>query len=498
MSLSKKNPPSAFLLMDSMRSIGYTFNAAVADIIDNSISARAKNVWIEFPSDPTNLYLAFLDDGSGMSATELFDAMKYGSKGKEDARAEDDLGRFGLGLKSASFSQCTKLTVVSKKDGKLSANKWDLAYVKTTGDWDLLELEEEEISQVPCIDLLRAKREGTLVVWQDFDVISDVWCGEVYRGLLENVDSAHEYLGLIFHRFLSSRVNPFAIFINGEPVQPIDPFLESNKKTEIKKAFDVPVNDKRGVVRHITVTPYLLPYLKDLTDEDKKKLGGVSRISAMQGFYVYRNNRLIIYGTWFRMAYRTELARYARIKVDIPSTLDEVWKIDVKKQSAELPPSIKRQLETCVEGLQFSSRKKNSHRLTLTEDDKNSLWTKNRTRDKTFVYKINRGSPLVKNILNTLDHGDAVKVEILLSSIEKAIPYHDMYTDEANGAISTELTDEDKALTVQDAVVIFNQLREISPGTTKVELLQRILAVDPFRRFDWLKEKLEKELKDER
>ena len=130
MAIQKINEPVANVLMNSMRSMGYTFEAAIADIVDNSISAKAERIDIKFPVDPGHIYVAICDDGSGMDSDELFDAMKYGSEKKKNGRSTDDLGRYGLGLKSASLSQCRKLTVISKKDGRYSAYSWDLDVIE--------------------------------------------------------------------------------------------------------------------------------------------------------------------------------------------------------------------------------------------------------------------------------------------------------------------------------------------------------------------------------
>ena len=149
-----ENKPTADVLMSSMRSMGYTFEAAIADIVDNSISAAASEIQIRFPVDPIDLFVAVCDNGSGMNRDELFDAMKYGSSLKRGKRQESDLGRFGLGLKSASLSQCRKLTVVSKKAGILSAFTWDLDVVEEKKDWIMLERTAEEIQSLRFIDYL--------------------------------------------------------------------------------------------------------------------------------------------------------------------------------------------------------------------------------------------------------------------------------------------------------------------------------------------------------
>lgn len=487
-----QNPPSAYFLMDSMRSIGYSFDSAVADIIDNSISAKCKRIRIFLSPNPFDISLSFLDDGKGMNEEELISAMRYGSKPADGQREETDLGRFGLGLKSASLSQCRKLTVATMKDGTIRAARWDLDYIEEKQSWALLMLEQDEIDFLPNILELKEQGEGTLVIWQDFDIIRQINNGKEYQGLVANVGSSAEYLGLIFHRFLSGQ-NKVSISVNGEQIEPIDPFLESNRKTEVGKPSDIVIPDSNGVNRHITVTTYLLPFLKDLTEEDKRKLGGVARIASMQGFYVYRNNRLIIYGTWFHMSYRNELAKYARIKVDIPASLDDIWKIDIKKQSAELPPMVRQQLQKCVEQAKFSSRRKSEHRLTIKEGDTDALWRKGLSRDKKASYRINRDAPLIREIIHSLEPSDLPKVQALLSLIEKSVPYHDMYTDEANDNISQELTEEERAQLLAQGITLYSLFQATCPQTEE-EQIEKISKMDPFSKYDWFKEAFRKEL----
>ena len=166
-----ENRPTAEVLMFSMRAMGYSFEAAIADIIDNSVSAGASKVQIGFPYSPTECFVTIADDGCGMTYDELFDAMKYGSLGKKNGRAENDLGRFGLGLKSASLSQCRKLTVVSKKDGNISAMAWDLDEIEKQQDWMLVIHTPDEIQHLPNISQLDAFDTGTIVIWENFDLI---------------------------------------------------------------------------------------------------------------------------------------------------------------------------------------------------------------------------------------------------------------------------------------------------------------------------------------
>ena len=170
MAKERSNPPKANILMESMRSMGYTFESAIADVIDNSIGAGAHNVTLLFPTLPEKCFVAICDDGRGMDSKELFEAMRYGSEAPSEIRAQGDLGRFGIGLKSASLSQCKKLTVISKKSGKLSAFVWDLNLI-TCDDWKILELDKEEIDRIEIVNWLLDYNNGTIVLWEDFDVI---------------------------------------------------------------------------------------------------------------------------------------------------------------------------------------------------------------------------------------------------------------------------------------------------------------------------------------
>jgi len=163
MALYKTNIPKAEFLMGAMRSMGYSFEAAIADIIDNSISAEARNILIKFPTDPINCVVSILDDGNGMDKNSLFLSMKYGSHSSEEERNENDLGRFGLGMKAASLSQCKILTVASKQNGIISAYQWNYDIILHEKEWLVLELNESEISQLYGIGIrLNVKKKDIM------------------------------------------------------------------------------------------------------------------------------------------------------------------------------------------------------------------------------------------------------------------------------------------------------------------------------------------------
>lgn len=346
-----KNIPSPDILMNSLRSIGYSFKTAVADIIDNSISADAKNIWIDFPSySSDNLYITILDDAIGMDDAALFNAMKYGSE--RDEYGEKDLGRFGVGLKSASLSQCRTLTVMSKFNGDIHAYRWDLDEVLRSKEWECLRLDFDEIQACPNYEKLNSLVQGTMVVWQNFDIADQKSNEHAYEYLSEKLDESESHLCLIFHRFMNRSISPVSFFINDRQLKGLDPFLEGsphhkrNPKTDEGKPVEMAVKyydkgyEKEAMIK---VQTFILPHQDDLSKEDVEALGGMEVLKDEQGFFVYRNDRLIIYGTWFRLSSRSvnaELYKYGRIKVDIPNKLDSLWDIDIKKQNAVIPKQI--------------------------------------------------------------------------------------------------------------------------------------------------------------
>ena len=494
MSKDRLHIPKASTLMSSLRSMGYTFESAVADVIDNSISAYARNVHILFPSNPLDkLAIGILDDGIGMTSEELLEAMRYGSSSAEDTRAEDDLGRFGMGLKSASLSQCAKLTVVSYNNGCLNANTWDFKHILEREDWLLQELDDTEIQELPYIDRLKKQDEGTLVIWEDFDVISKSSGGQVYQTLMDLRVPLESHVALIFHRFLSSvGTSRLRIFLNEVEIQPLDPFLEQHPKTTRKKEITLDIKDSDGIERHIHIRPFVLPFATDLKEEDKRLVGGIENLRSKQGFYVYRNKRLIIWGTWFGMKQRAELTKNARVRVDIPNTLDDVWSIDIKKERATIPKHILRRLRTAVEdALDFSVRQQTYRgRTKKVNEDFDYIWDRKEGRGGTFFYQINRDSQFFRFIREKLSDEDYNYVDLLLTEIEKNIPIQQMYIDKSNEAIAPLDNTENRLDEVfQTAVTMISAAKKIRNDSLK-EIIVNLMNWEPFCHYPTLKDKL--------
>lgn len=493
MAKDRENIPVAPTLMGSLRSMGYSFESAVADVIDNSISAHASNIRVLFPTNPLQeTAVGILDDGCGMSSDSLFEAMRYGSMASEAERDEDDLGRFGMGMKAASLSQCRNLTVVSYYDGKRSAFTWDYVYIQKNQKWLIQELTSKEIDSLPYIQELDSQKAGTLVIWRDFDVLSKSSDGQVYETLVDLRKSLDKSLALIFHRFLAaSGSDKLKMQINNQAVKPLNPFLERHPKTTRKKEKTIAIKDSEGVERLISIKPFILPFATDLTEADRRLIGGIENLRAKQGFYVYRNNRLIIWGTWFGMNKRSELTKNARIRVDIPNTLDDIWGIDIKKQHASIPKRILNQLrKTVLDALDTSVNQQTYRGRTAKVDDETDyIWDRKEGRNQMYYYQINRESKLYKFVKEKMSDEDYNYLEMFVTEIENNIPTQQIYIDKSNEAITIEETDSRFDDVYQIAVTMVSSLKSVIPTPTD-KIIDDIMKSEPFCKYPELKDKL--------
>lgn len=470
--------PRADILMTAIRSIGYTFESALADIIDNSISSGASNIHINF-SSISPAYISILDDGCGMNLEELRQAMKYGSKDVREKREKEDLGRFGLGLKTASLSQCKCLTVISKRDGKVYGARWDLDVIQKQQAWMLEVFSESEIEERYPHESFIALRElqtyttGTIVFWENFDRMLD-GSNDVETLFNQKVKDAKKHLEMVFHNFLDSTFpNHVNIFFNHRELKGKDPFLKKHPGTQ-------PLSDEeihlQGEI--IKVKPYILPYLTKLSEEDIDLLGGIEELRHKQGIYVYRNNRLIIWGTWFRLDSKGELNKLARIRVDIPNSLDSIWEVDIKKSTAILPDIIKQNLRNIVKkSISRSERVYTYKGEKILDQNFTHVWEVYSGREE-ISYTINRELQLYKAFVKTLDKGQKETFNSILRLIELTVPYQHAYTVlSKNNTISNSLNEN-------EAEDLINKLLSIiSDEETGDEVLAELRKLDILAKF---------------
>lgn len=476
------NVPHADFLMGSMRSLGYTFESAIADVIDNSISAYAGNIHIKFPAVPSEpCYVSILDDGTGLDNESLLEAMRYGSYSSEAVRDKNDLGRFGLGLKAASLSQCKNLTVASKKDGTISAYRWDYDYVLREKEWYVIELSGEEINKLPEIDELKKKESGTLVIWTEFDILQKSH-GDVFSTLKDYRVKLVDYLSLIFHRYLNGDApHKIEITINNFRLQATDPFLENHKKTNQRQEFHLSIKDTEGIEQYVRVTPFILPFQKDLSKEDIKMIGGIENLKTKQGFYIYRNCRLIIWGTWFRLR-KHELTKNARIRVDIPNSLDDIWNIDIKKQNASIPKQIENQLIRAVKEVIELATGQHTYRGRVNKKNQETdyIWNRIEGREKKYYYTINRDSRIFKLLKTDIPDEYMERFNMVLQEIERNIPYAQMYLDSARNEIDNDQDAERLKDIEHKGILLITEMLSLNESLQPGEMIEKLFHSEPF------------------
>lgn len=411
------------MLIESMRDIGYTLDSALADVVDNSITAGAQNIELFADTSAIEPKLAILDDGVGMDEAELIDAMRPGNRSPLDERASNDLGRFGLGLKTASFSQCRRVTVISRKSGQYCCARWDLDAVVAADDW-IVEL-PDDASGIAWAD--RLGDQGTLVLWEKLDRLSDAGGSPVDQtNLVRRIDEAAQHLELVFHRFLAGErgLKRVSMKLNNRDLEAFDPFHVNHPATISGPEEKIRIKGHDVVVRAFT-----LPHHKKVTPAEWLRYEGRGGYLRNQGFYVYRAKRLIIHGTWFGLARQAELTKLARVRIDMPNQLDADWKIDVKKASAQPPPRVRERLRSIIEAIGATSKRVYTARgRKLASDSRVPVWR--RVQDKNEIsYCINPEHPVITEFAARLPEELKRDFQRLIEMTSAAIPVDSLFAD---------------------------------------------------------------------
>jgi len=461
--------PPAISLINGIRAIGYSFSTAVADIIDNSISAYATN--IDIYSDPLEKepYFAFLDNGIGMNREELINAMTFGSNRSKKIDSPDDLGRFGLGLKSASLSQCRRFLVISKQNEDVNAMAYDLDVIEKVNRWELEELSLNEIKDEPCFEELLKYDSGTLVIWKNFDKL-EINAKNFEDSFRNIVSEAKKHVELVFHRFYN-KVN---IFFSGKRIERRDPFLISSLKKQTGRETPIIINGHK-----IIVIPHTLPNANSLTNEEKALLGNPKSIHDEQGFYIYRNERLIIWGSWLHMGYKSELNKLARVQVDIPSSLDSMWMLDVKKSSAKIPDLIKEQIRCAIEDSIDRSKKTNRYKGLKEQKEMEPIWQRILLREGFVKYEINRANPLIKTLNDLIGEQEKDLLNGLLSQLESYLPQGRIMNDKYD---SINIVNTDENIEEDNVVDQIVKILQFTPDQNREEQLKIMLNMEYYKK----------------
>lgn len=457
-------------LLESMRSVGYSTEAAVADLIDNCITAEARHIVID--ADVVHAkFLAVLDDGRGMTAEVAREALRLA--GSVGDREETDLGRFGLGLKTASLSQARCLTVVTKCAGRVTALSWDIDFVRDSGQWLLIVLDERDLVDLPLWEEFCAQPAGTLVVWNELDLLlGDTSEPGVF--LAERLSVVRSHLALVFHRYLSDGRNRLSIKVNGIALRPIDPFLSDSPKTQRTSPETIQIGSSA-----VRVEAFTMPHPSGLSAKERLRSDFGDGMREAQGFYVYRNRRLISHGHWYGLARMNELSKQTRVQVDVPTALDALWQLDIKKSRAEPPQSFKLRLRQLIDPILNRGHRVHTFRGRRAKTEVAHVWTKLKTRDG-FGYEVNLESPLVESVVSRLHTDDAERVVGLLQTIASTFPVMDAYVEVASNVPPVTKKPEREALIASLRNIRRSELFSTDPAIAVTQLS----GVEPFNSLD--------------
>lgn len=470
--------PEASSMIETFRAIGYSFETAIADIIDNSITAGAKNIWIDYDWKGSNTVLSISDDGIGMNNEELIQAMRPGSKNPNELRDRIDLGRFGLGLKTASFSQSRKFSVLSKKlNYKPVLWSWDIDYVSQEKSWKLIRYIPNESIWLEKIEKLDS---GTFVIWWDLDRLTKGVSEEneeaksKFLGLMEFVKS---HLSMVFHRFIDDGLN---IYFKERLIKSWDPFMIGFDGLQSKPEINFEGSS-------IKIKGFILPHRSKLSVEEYKYgKGPKDSWTAHQGFYVYRNKRMLVAGDWLGFFKKEVHSDLCRIIIDLPNNFDTEWQIDIKKSIARPPIKYREQIFSLAKEARNQAievyRKRGSKINPGTLNPEFSPFWEQKVRHGKRFYKINRDHPLIDELL--LNAGDFKKdIEKVIQFIEETVPVP---------LITLKESEDERPHGKPFEGVDHNSIKEtiknlyktyISSGFSKDKAIARILNIEPFNYY---------------
>ena len=427
--------------------IGYDFNSAIADIIDNSITAKAKKINIICPPETDSPFLSIVDNGIGMEPEELIQNMRIGCKDPNQKREAGDLGRFGSGMKTASFSHARRLTVISHKKGKkIAAACWDIDEIEDKNAWCLRELNEKDIQDLDHLDKELIKGVGTQLIWEKIKKFEETDHNNSKNSIETSMVDLNKYLALHFHKFLQGP-NKINIYVQKLKVEPVDPFLTT------KNGYQEGPTDETFVKGgKLQIKSHTLPHHSNLTQSEIDSIGGMEEIYKGQGLYIYRENRLIIAGGWMGLSRTYQLGKLARIEINIPSGLDDDWSTDVKKSSLQLPQKIKNRLKNLIQ--QPIKKSKRTYNFRGKKEEAGEYWKIIETRDKNTIYQIDTGNNELIKIAKETPKKNISNLKEYLKNLAKNLPINHIHS---------KVSSDPKSIKQDDVIFEFSekQLKEI-------------------------------------
>ena len=417
--------PSPKSHIKTLMRIGYDLNSAIADIIDNSLSSQATKISVSCPPDLDKPVILINDNGWGMTEAELLQNMRIGCKDPSQEREIKDLGRFGSGMKTASFSQARKLIVISKaKDSDICGAYWDIDEIEETDSWCLKRLNKKEILNTPNLDINIINKFGTQLIWEKIPrfLINDHTSLEIE--IATSMTDLSKYLALHFHKFMSG-ANKVVIEVQKRELKPLDPYLKS-----VNGSQDGPSEIIRTKKGKVSVKTHILPHPSRIPKSVIDAHGGVDEIYKNQGLYIYRADRLIIAGGWMGISNTNILGNLARVEINIPASLDDEWSTDVKKSSMQLPTKVKTVLKRIGRVPVESSKKEHKYKGKV--EIANQYWEIIEDKvEKTIKYHVALDNNELNNFTMNLTIEKKKSLKNFLQNLSKNLPYYHIFQKHA-------------------------------------------------------------------
>ena len=387
--------PNASRTFDALRNLGYDLNASIADVVDNAITEKiaADKISVMFSlRSPSKIVCRIQDNGCGMNQSELEEAMRLGTATTYEAK---DLGKFGMGMKTASLSHCNVLTVISKKKKyDLCAYRWDIGHIRKKG-WTLLQLTKIETLTLLEKEKIDLGENGTIILWDDVFWLNEQlnsykigkFRNNFYYRFVENVKI---HLGMVYHRFLDGslgRRNIIELKVNGAKVKPWDPFCREEINTkQVNLRSDVAAFRIPGYKTPVLISAYIVPTKENFSSEEAwKNAKGLLSWNDSQGYYIYRANRIIRFGGWHGTKAKDEHDKLARLSIDIDSGLDELFRITVNKAKVQFPEALSQHLKNVVNPMVIKKAK-----ASYNKSDQSLTVSNKFRRNETFIVEISK------------------------------------------------------------------------------------------------------------
>lgn len=479
---SEDASPNPEYLIKSIAEQGYSLETSLADLMDNSISAKADKieVLIDTDSEPFKLFLA--DNGQGMTEEELSKNMQFPSNSPEDSRSNSDLGRFGLGMKTASFSQTRKFTVLSKKKGetKYHGRTWDVDFLKANG-WKIIINSDEEVARLMyqynqlSKEFLKSFNDyepNTIVIWEGLYKFEKYLKEGNRRDPLkrEITEVTSDYLALVFHRFMEKETDPLQIRINNTIVSPFNPFPEEEKDFR-------QIEPKQSSFRSdvIKIEGFVLPS-RAITEISKGLTKWATRhrgLMDMEGLYIYRADRIILFGGWNGIVKKAPRLQLARLRVEVGNSVDHLLHLNVAKSQIVVPHELRNAFEDYIHELKIEAEREYYNRgirkFSGTKSQNHVQLFERSYSNKGSILEVNNNFPLVKNLQESLNNKQNSQLNLLLRMINTRVN-NIRHVHEEKEFLGIE---EKDGLSVQELEI--NIVELLSSGITKEMIKEEIV-----------------------